>query len=95
MVENFATLFQEFMKDPNGDPTTRKTNYDKFSRQIFAAEIPDLDAEQQEQILTDDFTCRLGETLCYSDFIVEVINRKDLMSVFRVILAIIFPPIAA
>lgn len=51
------------MQDPNGDPSTGQTNYGKYSTQIFAAEVPELDEKQRDKILTEDFTCRMGEDL--------------------------------
>jgi len=48
------------MLDPNFDPNTRQTNYDKYYREIFAAEVPDLNEFQKDQVLKDDFSCRVG-----------------------------------
>lgn len=61
--ENFADIFGGFLLDPNFDPASRKTNYDKYYREIFAAEIPDLNEFQQDQVLRDDFSCRTGNNL--------------------------------
>ena len=56
--DSFGTLLQAFMIDPNADPATRKTNYDKFFEQIFVAENEDLTEEHTQQILEADFSCR-------------------------------------
>jgi predicted RND superfamily exporter protein len=57
----FSTLLKEFMLDPNVDSTSRKTNYDKYYREIFASEIPDLSEAQQDQVSKADFSCRIPD----------------------------------
>ncbi|CAB9508308.1 dispatched homolog 3 [Seminavis robusta] len=61
--EHYAGLLEKFLTDPNMDATTRLTNYDKYFREIFIAEEPELDDEHIEKILQKDFSCRRAEGL--------------------------------
>lgn len=56
--EHYATLFEQFLFDPQEDPTTRQTNYDKFYDQVFVAHLDELGSETSESIRSEDFACR-------------------------------------
>ncbi|CAB9512861.1 dispatched homolog 3 [Seminavis robusta] len=56
--EHYGALLEQFLFDPQADPTTRLTNYEKYYDQIFVAQTDELTDKQQDQIESQDFSCR-------------------------------------
>jgi hypothetical protein len=56
-ADAWALAFVAFLQDETRDPVTQKTNFDRYSKQIFVAENVEPD---EDTIVNGDFSCRIS-----------------------------------